>query len=88
MSANTATEVLNKLMVFYSALPVTRNEGQALTALAHAHDMYAFCNNFMAKGATPVDIDAVVDMMQTFDALTRAIQIKFSSNFQTSPTLS
>jgi hypothetical protein len=50
--------------------------------------MYAFCNNFMAKGATPVDIDAVVDMMQTFEALTRAIQMKFCSSFQTSPSLS
>jgi hypothetical protein len=88
MGANTATEVLNKLMVFYSALPVTHNEGQALTALSHAHDVYAFCNNLIAKEAAPIDIDAMLDMMQTFEALTRAIQIKFSSNFQTSPTLS
>ncbi len=86
MSANTATEVLNKIMVFYSALPVTHNEGQALTAIAHAHDVYAFCNNFMAKKAAPVDIDAMLDMMQNFEALTRAIQIKFSSNIQIFPT--
>ena len=86
MSATMITHLLSKLMVFYSSLPVTRNKGQALMALAHAHDLYAFCNKQSARDPTPIDIDIALDMMQAFEALTQAIQTKFTSSIPTLPS--
>ncbi len=78
-----SVEHLNKLMrsltAFYASLPVTNEGGQAMSALAHATDLYKYGNQKCAQNGIAVHPMFILDLIQQYELL-QHIQINHTSN--------
>jgi len=73
------TKLINSLTAFYTALPVTHEGGQALSALAHSASLYTYCNHQCAQSGQPVETTVIINLIQAYDQLLQHIQINHTS---------
>ena len=80
MSVEHLTKLMRTLTAFYASLPVTNEGGQAMSALAHAADLYKYGNQKCAQSGIAVHPMFIIDLIQQYDQLLQHIQINHTSN--------
>ena len=80
MSVELLTKLMKSLTAFYASLPVTNEGGQAMSALAHAADLYKYGNHQCAQSGVAVEPILIIDLIQQYDQLLQHIQINHTSN--------
>jgi len=80
MSVEHLYKLMRSLTAFYASLPVTNEGGQAMSALAHAADLYKYGNLKCAQRGIAVHPMFIIDLIQQYDQLLQHIQINHTSN--------